>query len=61
MTRLRQLLIGDLRLRNYSPRTIEAYVAGVSRLAKHFNRSPDQLGVEHLRTFQLHLLDQHVS
>ena len=61
MTPLRQRLIDDLRLRNYSPRTIEAYTAGVARLAKHFHRSPDQLGVEHLREFQLHLLAQSVS
>ncbi|MGH7623086.1 MAG: phage integrase N-terminal SAM-like domain-containing protein [Gemmatimonadaceae bacterium] len=52
MTPLRQRLIDDLRLRNYSPRTIEAYVAGVARIAKHFHRSPDQLGVEDLRQFQ---------
>ena len=61
MTPLRQRLIDDLRLRNYSPRTIEAYVAGVARLARHFQRSPDQLGVEDLRRFQLHLLEQQVS
>jgi integrase/recombinase XerD len=61
MTPLRQRLIDDLRLRNYSSRTIEAYVAGVARLAKHFQRSPDQLGVEDLRRFQLHLLEQQVS
>ena len=61
MTPLRQRLVDDLRLRNYSPRTIEAYVAGVARLAKHFNRPPDQLTVEQLREFQLHLLDQQVS
>lgn len=61
MTPLRQRLIDDLRLRNYSPRTIEAYVAGVARLARHFQRSPDQLGVEDLRWFKLHLLEQQVS
>lgn len=61
MTPLRQRLTDDLRLRNYSPRTIEAYVAGVARLAKHFQRSPDQLSVEDLRQFQLHLLEQQVS
>jgi integrase/recombinase XerD len=61
MTPLRQRLVDDLRLRNYSPRTIEAYVAGVAKFAKHFGRSPDQLGREQLRDFQLHLLGQHAS
>jgi site-specific recombinase XerD len=61
MTPLRQRLIDDLRLRNYSPRTMEAYVAGVAKFAKHFGRSPDQLGREQLRDFQLHLLEQHTS
>src|SRR6478672_11016228 len=56
MTPLRQRLVDDLRLRNYSPRTIEAYVAGVAKFAKHFGRAPDQLGREELRAFQLHLL-----
>jgi integrase/recombinase XerD len=61
MTPLRQRLIDDLRLRNYSPRTIEAYVAGVARFAKHFGRSPEVLGSDELRAFQLHLLERHVS
>jgi integrase len=51
----------DLRLRNYAPKTIEAYLAGVARFAKHFGRAPDQLGPEHVRAFQLPLLRQHVS
>ena len=61
MTPLRQRLIDDLRLRNYSPHTIQAYVAGVARFALHFGRSPDQLSPEHVRDFQLHLLSQRVS
>jgi site-specific recombinase XerD len=61
MTPLRQRFIDDLRLRNYSPKTIEAYVRGVARFAGHFGRSPDQLGGEDVRDFQLHLLSQRVS
>jgi site-specific recombinase XerD len=61
MTPLRQRFIDDLRLRRYSPKTIKAYVGGVVRFAKHFQRSPAELGTEHLRTFQLHLLQQHAT
>lgn len=61
MTPLRQRFIDDLRLRNYAPGTIEAYVAGVARFAKHFRRSPDLLGPEDVRAFQLHLIQRQVS
>jgi site-specific recombinase XerD len=61
MTPLRQRFLDDLRLRNYSPRTLEAYVAGVARFARHFGRSPDQLGPEEVRAFQLHLLERKAS
>jgi Site-specific recombinase XerD len=61
MTPLRQRFLDDLRLRNYSPRTQKTYVSCVFRFARHFGRSPEQLGVEEVRAFQLHLLDQKVS
>jgi integrase/recombinase XerD len=61
VTPLRQRLIDDLRVRNYSPRTIAAYVAGVARFANHFGRSPDQLGPDDLRAFQVHLVDAGAS
>jgi integrase/recombinase XerD len=56
MSALRERLIADLRLRNYSPQTVEVYVGAVAQLARHFNRSPDQLSGEEIRMFQLHLL-----
>jgi len=43
ITVLRQRLIKDMQVRNYSPRTVDAYVAAVAKLAKHFLRAPDQL------------------
>jgi site-specific recombinase XerD len=56
MTALRQRFIEDMQVRNYSPRTVEAYVAAVAKLAKHFGRSPDELTSEEVRAFQVHLL-----
>jgi integrase/recombinase XerD len=61
MTPLRQRFVDDLRLRNYAPGTIESYVAGVVRFARHFGRSPDLLGAEEIRAFQLELLRRRVS
>lgn len=56
MTPLRQRFIDELTRRNYSPRTIQTYVAAVARTAKHFHASPDRLTPEQLRDFQLHLI-----
>jgi integrase/recombinase XerD len=58
MTPLRQRFIDDLRIRNYSPATIKGYVAGVLRFARHFGCSPDRLGTEQVRAFQVHLVQQ---
>jgi integrase/recombinase XerD len=61
MTPLRQRFIDDLRLRNYARRTIDTYVSRIACFAKHFGRSPDLLGPNEVRDFQLHLLQQRVS
>ncbi len=56
MTVLRQRFIEDMRVRNYSPRTVQAYVAAVVKLARHLKRSPDQASAEDVRRFQVELL-----
>lgn len=56
MTALRQRMIEDLRIRNYSPRTIKIYVPLVARFAKHFGKSPEHLGPEEIRAYQVHLV-----
>ena len=61
MTPLRQRLIDELTRRNYSPRTVEAYVAAVARTARHFACSPDRLTPDQLRDFQLHLIARAAS
>ncbi len=62
MTALRQRMIQDMRLRNFSPHTIEAYVYAVKQFANHFRRSPEQLSSEQVRQYLLHLVqEKHAS
>lgn len=61
MSPLRQRFRDDLRLRNYASRTIQSYVAGVVRLARHSGRAPDRLGPEEIRAFLLSLVERGVS
>jgi len=54
-------MIDDMRIRNYSPGTIKVYVRLVARFATFHTRSPEDLGPEEVRTYQVHLLDQQTS
>ena len=61
LTPLRRRMLEDMQLRNYSPHTIDGYLRSVAQFAKHFHTSPDRLGAEDIRTYQLFLLQQQVS
>ena len=58
MTELRQRYLQDLRLRNYAPKTLKAYVECVSLFARYFKRSPEELGPEQIRAYQLYLVEE---
>ena len=58
MTPLRQRMIEDMKIRDYSEHTIAAYISGVYRLANFYHKSPDKLGREEVRTFLVDLVEQ---
>jgi len=51
-------MLQELQGRNYSKTTVNAYLKMVESFAKHFHRSPDQLGPEEIRAYQVHLLTE---
>jgi len=58
MTPLRQRMIEDMRMRDFSEHTIAAYVSAVYRLANHYHRSPDKLDRDEIRAFLVDLVEQ---
>jgi site-specific recombinase XerD len=58
VTQLRKQMLEELQRRNYSQPTVNSYLKIVATFAKHFGRSPDQLGPEQIRTYQVYLLNE---
>ena len=61
MSPLRRRMIEDMMIRNLSPATQRSYIHAVSRFSQHFGRSPDRLGLEDVRAYQVHLASKGVA
>jgi integrase/recombinase XerD len=51
VTHLRKMMLEELQRRNYSQATVTTYVKVVAAFAKYFDRPPDELGPEEIRTY----------
>ena len=58
MTTLRQRMIDDLRVRNRSAHTIRIYIDCIANFARHFGKSPELLGPEEIRQYQVYLVNE---
>ena len=58
MTQLRKQMLEELQRRNYSQTTVKGYLKIVEAFAKYFHRSPDQLGPEQIRAYQVYLFTE---
>lgn len=58
---LRRRMIEDMTVRNLSPATQRSYLHAVSKFSRHFARSPERLGLEDVRAFQVHLVASGIS
>jgi integrase/recombinase XerD len=56
MSKLRQRLIEDMKIRNLSENTQKRYLGHVAAFSRHFGKSPEALGSKEIRDYQLHLI-----
>ena len=58
MTPLRQRMLEDMQIRNLSENTQDSYLGQVSLFARYFKKSPEALGPEQIRTYQVYLTNE---
>lgn len=58
MTSLRQRMTEDMQVRNLALNTQTSYLQQVSLFARHFNKSPEILGPEDIRAYQVYLTNE---
>lgn len=55
MTRIRKMVLDELQRRNYAQSTVRSYIKAIEDFACYFSKSPERLGAEHIRQYQVHL------
>ena len=55
MAPLRRRLLEDMCIRNLADNTQSAYLQQIIAYSKHFHRSPEELGPEEVRAYQVYL------
>lgn len=58
---LRRRMIEDMTVRNLSPATQRSYIHAVAKFSRYFGRSPERLGLEDVRAFQVYLVSTGIS
>jgi len=58
MTPLRRRMIEDMTLAGLAPGSQDIYIKSVRRLAAHYQRSPDELSEEEVRSYLIRLRDR---
>ncbi len=58
MTQLRQRMLEDMQIRNFSENTQQSYLMQVSLFPRHFRRSPEGLGPVKIRTYQVYMTNE---
>jgi integrase/recombinase XerD len=61
MSPLRRRMIEDMTLRNLSRSTQQSYIYAVAKFSRYFQQPPDRLGMDEVRAYQLHLVNQKYS
>jgi len=49
-------MLQEMRVRNYSEKTVASYVAAISNLSKHYNLSPSRINREQVISYAYHLI-----
>ena len=58
MSPLRKRMLEDMQLKNFSATTQRSYIHYVSEFANYYGTSPEKLGLDDIRNYQLFLIEQ---